>query len=887
MRKLLLAKLRALWGKRRLDAEFDEELAAHLAMLTDEYRARGLSERDARRAARLKLGGVDSLKEENQDQRGWPLLESAWQDILYALRGWRRNPVFAAAAIGTLALGIGANSSVFTFLNTVMLRGQADVDGRGFVQFYPQKLVAAPNGQWAQEGDRGVSYDEFLAFQSQAPSLYQLAGWSEWRPAYEASDTTANPTRVKLVSCDAMSVVGVRQPLLGRWFTQDECAPAGDGSVALIGERRWRETFRADTGVLGQKVRLEGRTLTVIGVLPESFDNRAMGAADFVAPLSFQRLLGADAGLFHTTRWLEVTGRLKPGANLRQLHEELNAVARQFDTQNPRESMDVLVTNGSMVQRPFLRPKLMLILPLLQAAMGLVLLIACSNVASLLLSRAAVRQREVAVRLSLGAGRGRLLRQLFTESVLLAAGAGALSLWLALRVPPLLAIIIPAPQRPILAPEFHLDLRILAYTAAAALLAGLLAGMAPAFESVKLDIYSSLKGTGSVWSGRRRFRGWLVSVQVAASLVLLLGSGLLLRTVESVREMGSQFRPDTLMVTDLWFRTETYDAARALRAQDELRRRVAVLPGVQVVSFSDGLPMRGAHQREIVLPDGSRRGGAARLTDGGYFPAMGLPLRLGRTFSPAELEWTSAEVWPAVLAQEAARAFFPGVDPLGKRLELEQPGGRIRAQVIGVVASTGPIPTESPNVVYLPMALAHGRAFLLTRFSGEGTALGHALQELRLGYEPGLVRGTQTLTLVYEDMLAAMKPLAGVVAAISGLAVVLAMVGIYGVLAFAVSQRTRELGIRLALGAKAGEVSSLMMKAGLKPVVVGLLVGLPFAAGLVKILSRFTAQMGVGAWDGRLYGLVLLLLLGSAALSMVVPSIRAGRVDPLRALREE
>lgn len=887
MMRLLWAKMRALAGKRRGDREFDEELAAHLALLEDEYRAKGLSDREARRAARLRLGGLESLKEANRDQRGWPLVESAWQDVQYALRGWRRNPVFAATAIGTLALGIGANSSVFTFLNTVMFHGQADVDGRAFVEFYPQKLVAGSDGHWRQDGDRGVSYDEFLAFQSQAPSLEKLAGWSEWRPAFEDNDTAAGPTRVKLVTCDAMAVVGVRQPLLGRWFTPEECSAESDGSVGLIGERRWRQTYAANTGVLGQKVRLEGRTLTVIGVLPETFDNHAMGAADFVTPLSFQRQLEADPALFHTTRWLEVAGRMKPGATLPRLHDELNAVARQFDTQNPRESMDVLVTDGSMVQRPFLRPKLMVILPLLQAAMALVLLIACSNVASLLLSRAAVRQREVAVRLSLGAGRGRLLRQLFTESALLAVCAGAASLWLALRVPPLLAIIIPAPQRPILAPEFHLDVRILGYTAGAALLAGLLAGLAPAFESAKLDIYSSLKGTGSVWSGRRRFRGWLVSVQVAASLVLLLGSGLLLRTVESVREVGSQFRPDTLMVTDLWFRKETYDTPRRLQAEAELRQRVAALRGVQVVSFTDSLPMRGMQQRPVTLPDGSTKTGQVRMTDEGYFPAMGLALRVGRTFSPVELERTRADLWPAVLAQEAAQAFFPGMDPIGKRLEVEQPGGRIRVQVIGVVASTGPIPTESPNVVYLPSAMARERAFLITRFTGDGTALRRVLEELRLTYDPGLIQGTRTLTVVYEDLLSALKPLAGVVAAIAALAVALAMIGVYGVLAFAVSQRTRELGIRLALGAKAGEVSSLMMKAGLKPVVLGLAAGMPFGILLLNVLARFTGQMGMGAWDGRLFGLALAALVGSAVLSMLLPSWRAGRVDPLKALREE
>ncbi|MBN9659672.1 MAG: ABC transporter permease [Acidobacteria bacterium] len=892
---LLRAKWRALTGRRRLDEEFSEELAAHLEMLAADFQAKGMGQADALRAARLKLGFEESLKEINRDQRGWPLAESIAQDVRYALRAWRRNPMFALGAILTLALGIGANTSVFTFLNTVMFTGQGGAGDGRFAQLYPQKLEAVPNGQWVAAGDRGLSYDEFQAFQK-APSLQSLAVWSEWRPSYGDGDTASDPTRVKLVSYGALDVLGLKEPLRGRWFTRAECRPGGDSSVVLVVESTWRTLFRADPRLLGRTLRLEGHTLTVIGILPESFNNRAMGRSDFVVPVSFQQQLGADAKWYRDTQWLEATGRLKPGATRAQLREELNALARQFDTQNPRTSMDVLVTDGSMVERPFLRPKLMIVLPLLQAAMGLVLLIACSNVASLLLSRAAVRQREVAVRLSLGAARGRLFRQLLTESLLLGLCAGALSLWFALRIPPLLAIIIPQQQRPILAPEFQLNLRLLGYTAAAALLAGVVAGLAPALESMKLDLYSSLKGTGSVWSGKRRFRSWLVSVQVAASLVLLLGSGLLLRTMESVRGVGEQFQPETLMVTEAWFRSEAYDAARMDQVAGQLRQRIVALPGVKAVSLTHGLPMRSPGKQTATLPQGDRRSVEARYTDPNYFQVFGLPLRRGRLFTAAEMQRAvlkSGETaqgkgpWPAVIAQPAAEMFFPGQDPLGRAITLNDPAGPILAEVVGVVASTGPIPNESPFVLYLPFPLRSERTFILTRFEGDGRVLQRSLEDLRSEFDPGLLRGSQKLTMVYEDLLSSLKPLAGVVAAISGLAVLLAMIGIYGVLAFAVSQRTRELGIRLALGAKAGEVSALMLKTGLKPVLLGLLGGLPLGIVMVKLLARFTQSMGMGAWDSRLYGLVLLLLLGSAGLSLLLPALRAGRIDPLRALREE
>jgi predicted permease len=892
---LLRAKWGALRGKRRLDQEFSEELAAHLEMLTAEFQAKGMGAAEAARAARLKLGYEESLIESNRDQRGWPWMEAIAQDVRYALRAWRRSPAFALGAILTLSLGIGANSSVFTFLNTVMFTGQGGAGDGRFAQLYPQKLEAAPNGQWVSTGDRGLSYDEFLAFQK-APSLESLAVWSEWRPAYGDGDTASGPTRVKLVSFEAMNVLGLKEPLLGRWFSREECQPGGDSSVVLIGEDTWRSLFRADAGILGRTLRMEGHKLTVIGILPESFNNRATDRSDFVVPISFEQQLGADAKWFHDTQWLEATGRLKPGATRTQLHEELNAAAQQFDTQNPRASMDVLVTDGSMVERPFLRPKLKIVLPLLQAAMALVLLIACSNVASLLLSRAAVRQREVAVRLSLGAGRGRLIRQLLTESLLLGLCAGVVSLWLALRVPPLLAIIIPRQQRPILAPEFHLNPRILAYTAAAAVLAGVLAGLAPALESMKLDLYSSLKGTGSVWSGKRRFRGWLVSVQVAASLVLLLGSGLLLRTVESVRGVGDQFQPETLMVTDVWLRPDAYEAGRMDQVTRQLKQRIAALPGVKAVSLTHSIPMRSSGQQTATLPQGDRRSVEVRFTDPNYFQVFGLPLRRGRFFTAAEMQRAvlktgetrqSKGPWPVVITQPAAETFFSGQDPLGREITLNDPAGPVPVEVVGVVASTGPIPNESPFVLYLPFSLRGERTFVLTRFEGDGRALQRTLEGLRMEFDPGLLRGSKKLTIVYEDMLSALKPVAGVVAAISGLAVILAMIGIYGVLAFAVSQRTRELGIRLALGAKAGEVSALMLKAGLKPVLIGLLGGLPLGIGMVKLLARFTQAMGMGAWDARLYGLVLLLLLGSAGLSMLLPSIRAGRVDPLRALREE
>jgi len=806
------------------------------------------------------------------------------QDVRFGFRLIQRSPLLSSAVVMTLALGIGLDTAVFTAVNGMLLRARVEKDPDSFVQ-----LVHSYSGKF--EDPWGYTFSatiqDYRAYRAHAHSLDNLAVWTS---VHATMGDSPSADLDLLVSCNFFSLYGLERPKLGRLFRDDECSTPGAAPVVVISEEMWRRRFAADPQIIGRVVSLNRRPFTVIGVTPARFPG--LLKSGLWIPWTMQPFFGGDDLFRHSSvPWLVVEGRLKPGYSKSAAQAELNVIATQQDRLQPGRKTAVLLTNGSFAQNPAERWNAFWIVLLWMGTVTLVLLMVCTNVTTLLLSRAAARRQEIAIRLSLGAGRTRLVRMLLTESLILAAVAGLISAYLVYQVPSVITRLIPdAPNYPV-----EPDLTVFAYLAGVTLLAAAFAGIAPVTESWRLDLSSSLKEHEPLLgSGTRKWgmRDLLVVAQVALSTVLLVVTGLVARVQYSMSSSEPGFETRQVLLVPLNVRVPPHTPNSAWSFYRNLDERVRALPGVQSVAYSDRAPFWGDDEgpdstEEVRLPgqaSGAGRRAALNVVSTDYFETLRIPIMRGRPFRLSDI--TAEKAAPVAVVSEAlARTLWPHDDPVGKVIEQ---GQSEKLQVIGVARDTRSesygAAADGPVVYRLQDPHSFGGP-LLVRFQGDAGAIQHAFAHTTRDLDRESIGVPRTLRSMVDDMVSRFWILIKLVLILGILAVLLAVVGIYGVVAFAVRRRTRELGIRMALGATRHDIIRFILTSGMRPVFSGLLAGLALSLGGSLVLSR--VLFGVQSWDPAVY-LAVSMLLGTSALAAICgPALRAARSDPMQALRHD
>jgi predicted permease len=815
----------------------------------------------------------DAWRDEIREERRHPsvVLETLWEDVRFGCRLIRRNPLFATVVILTLTIGIGINASVFTVFNSVALRPHVSSHPETFLRI-------AARARW-QGTTRPVSYDEYVNLRENARTVRLLTAF-RYYPAV-VGDTTLSERAGIVVSCNFFALEGLNRPLLGRLFVPNDCAAPGQMPVTVISESLWRTRFGADPNVIGRLMRINNRPALLVGVVSD-------GASRWVETLSLDVWLPYTAipyfepsnDPFHRDDLLMfgLAGRLAPGFSRSEAEAEFETLERRRDRDYPGRHTSVAVTDGSWYQEWQLRASArdVMLMAFFFATFNLVLLISCANVATLLLSRASARRREIAVRLSLGAPRIRLVRMLVTESLLLAAAAGALSVFVARHVPlPLFEYL--ASRRP----DFPIeaDWRTFAYIAAVMLATGILAGLAPALESLRVELTATLKGQAGIFGGGAGLRSLLVSAQVALSMVLLVEAALFARSEQQAMYADPGYNPRQVVVSWVNLPLDTQpDAARA--RLDKIVRHVRALPGVQSVAFSDDLPLFRPSTVELSPPF---RGDASQPVDiytasPGFFATLGIPLLRGREFREDD---GSA----VVVSENLARAFWHRADPVGRTLAL--PEGPVT--IVGVardISSTRLGGSDNPPVYRLRQDDRRFNA-MSVRFTRNAAAGAAAIGNTLRDSDPDLVVVPTVLQDWIDRVTQNLWNVASLIVVLGFVATVLAATGIYGAVSFAVSQRTRDLGIRVALGATRGHIVRDVFLSSGKPVVHGLIAGMwlavPTAAGLRESVSG--SPIHIESSEPLLYCAAAMLLVGAAALAMLGPAFRGANADPLDALR--
>jgi predicted permease len=818
--------------------------------------------------------------------RSTSLFGTFLQDVHYGVRSLRRSPLLAGAVVLTLALGIGLNTAVFTVINGSFFRARVEKDPVSFVQ-----LVSEYSGKF--EHPRGLifstSLEDYIAYQIHARSLGNLAGWSNVRATIGDDPNQIMPL---LVTCNFFSLYGLEHAKLGRLFLADECSTAGTAPVVVISEEVWRRRFSADPQIVGTMITLNRHPFTVVGVTPARFPG--VLKSGLWVPWTMQSFFhGEDFFRKGNVPWLVVEGRIQPGYSRSAAQAEVKIIARQQDRLHPGRKTNLLLTNGSFGQYPPARSTVVWIVLLWMGIVTVVLVMVCTNVTTLLLSRAVARRQEMAIRLSLGAGRTRLLRMLLTESFILAAAAGSISAYLAYRVPDIFAKMGPDVYYPV-----NPDLVVLAYLGGITMLAACIAGLAPAAESLKLDLWTSLRGQGSlIGSGSRKWhlRDLLVTVQVAMSMMLLVVAGLVIRAQSGISSADPGFETRQVLLVPLDVKAPRYTQDAAWSFYRTLEQRVRELPGVQAVCYASSAPFSGDDEegldtREEVRLLGQARGtgwkASLNIVSMDFFETLRIAMVRGRAFQPADM--TAKKAAPVTVVSEAfARTFWPNGDPIGKVIEWGQ-GDRL--QVVGVARDTksesyGEVDSPRFYLLQSPHSFAGP---LMVRFHGDARSIERAFEKVILDMDRESIGVPRTLRSIIDDMSSKFWELVEVVLFLGSVAVLLAVVGIYGVVAFAVKRRTRELGIRMALGATKTDIVRFVLASGMRPVLGGLLAGTLLALGGTQVLARvLKGMLTLNIWDSIIYAAVGVLLATAALAAMFGPALRAAGSHPIRALHAE
>jgi predicted permease len=818
-------------------------------------------------------------------------MENLLKDLRYAFRSLVKRPGFTIVAILTLALGIGINTTVFSLANSVFLR---------------QLPVAAPqNLVWIfSDRDNPTSYPEYLEYQQQT-ELFDGVMAYEWMGLNLGSEGQSERVEGTLVSGNYFDVLGVKAEL-GRTFLPDEDKTPGASPVAVISHNLWQRRFNSDANVVGKSLVLNGVQFTIVGVAPRDF----VGAEEAFPrqvwiPLMMQASVRPGPAAVtnasftnRNLRSLDVMARLKHGVSLRQAQAGMDVVASRLAQNYPESNRDFHIAlytagNGRPVFRALLKP----VTQILLVVVALVLLITCANVANLLLARAARRRKEVAIRLTLGATRTRLIRQLLTESILLAVVGGVAGLILNLWLVKLLTALKPAVPLPVNV-EFHTDWRVLSFTLLLSVLVGIIFGLVPALQASKHDLVPALKDHSQQLGDRRRMfslRNALVIGQVALSIVVLIGAGLFLRSLNHARAINPGFDAEHILTLSFNTAAQKYDATKAAQFYQQLTNRVQALPGVESVSLAQSAPLSYFYSPAFSAPvfvegheppQGQNPPVVGNNTVGpNFFRTLGVPLISGREFTDRDREGAPHV---AIVNETLVRDLFPNTDPIGQRLHVvsRQPSSW---EIVGVVKDSKyrSLGEDSMPYIFLPYLQTPQPAMSLhVRTSGNPKEVAAAVRREVQALDPNLP-AFHVMSLA-DNMDISLLParFGAVLLGMFGfLALLIASIGIYGVMSYGVSERTQEMGIRMALGARAGDVLRLVISQGMWLALIGVAIGAGLAWAVTRVVKSYLYDVSVT--DPVTFIGIALLLIGVALLACYVPARRATKVDPLEALRYE
>jgi putative ABC transport system permease protein len=864
-----------------VERELDQEMRFHLDREIAERIAAGVPPEEARRGALLEFGGVEQFKEECRDERCVGLVETVLQDLRFALRILRKNPGFAFFTVAVLAAGIAASTAIFSIADSVLMR----------------PLPYADENHLAMVWEDGSSY----GFPRNTPAPGNFSDWKSRNDVFEDMAAISNGGAFNLtgagdpeefqgknVTANLFSVLGV-QPALGRTFRAEDDIP-GAASVVILSHGLWLRSFGGDARIIGKEIWLSSKKFTVVGVMPREFQ-----FPDRMAQLWIPEQFTQEDLANHGSHYLRVVARLKPGVSLPAANANLATIARRLTQEHPDSNAKVGAFAVPLREELAgnIRPAILVLL----GAVCFVLLIACANVANLLLARAAGRRREMAMRLALGASRGRIIGQMLTESVLLALLAGAAGLLLSLWGTQFLSRLIPAGIAP--SGGTGVDHRVLMFSLATSLATGVLFGIIPALRISRLELVTSLKhggGQSGVGSGGHGLRGALVISEVALAIVLLTGAALMIRSFENLVHLDPGFRADHVLVMRTNLPRPKYDDfARRTSFYDQVLAHVGGLPSVAAAGYTSWLPLiqeggaRGITiENHATLQAGEHLIPNARIISKDYIVALGVKLVEGRLFDQRDGAGSPAV---ALINQTMARQFWPAEDPVGRRFKRDELGeaGRwiIVAGIVGDVHQAGLDMPARPEM-YLPYQQQEffPPKWLAVRTSGDPTLLAEAIrQEIWAVDKEQPVTEVMPLEDLVDENLAPRKIQALLLGGFAGLALLLATIGIYAVLSFTVTQRTQEIGIRVALGARSRDVLLMVFSQGLTLFVMGAAFGL--AAALVLSRALVHLLYGVSATDPVSFAIVILLLAGVSFLACYIPARRAMRVDPMVSLRYE
>jgi putative ABC transport system permease protein len=879
-------RIRALRQREEVINDIDRELRSHLELQVEANIRAGMSPVEARERALRSFGNVNRAVAAAYDVKGGGLFETLAQDIRYGVRMLAKHKAFTSIAVITLALGIGANTAIFSVVNQLLLRPLPFRDADRVVMLWE----VTPEGRHQNSTSRA----NFRSWRDQSTSYQQLAVFSYQRVNLTGSGEPEELS-AQLATPEIFKVLGV-DPLLGRTFLPEDAEPGKD-DVVVLSYGLWQRRFGGQRNVVGQAITLNDTKFTVIGVMPPSFqfDVRQRSGSGRPAELWTILPMPTGAGAIERGRFLGTVARLKDGvtvdraaAELRTIHARLSEQEPQYNKNWTAEVLPLREQFFGNVRRP---------LWLLLGAVGFVLLIACANVANLLLSLATSREKEIAVRAALGARRLRIVRQLLTESLLLALLGSALGLgfaWLGIK-----ALMLISPKDLMSVQSVGLNVTVLLWTLGVSVLTGLIFGLAPALHVSRLNLNDSLKEGGNSESGQasgsRRLRSALVISEIALAVVLLASAGLLIKSFIRLQQVDRGFDTDNVLTMVIRVSASRYkEDAQFVNFFDQALDNIRRLPAVRSAGMINYLPLYGGLGSATGFkilgrpepPPGQGPTCDVRVTDAGYFQTLGIPLLRGRNFSDIE----QREPRHVILINEAlARTYFAEQDPLGQRLDVKMFDKPTPAEIIGIVGNVryDSLIDASPPAVYFPHPdLTYSFMTLVIRTDGEPSAIAPAVQREIRSLEPNQpVSDVRTMNQVMSEWVARSRFNTLLLGLFAGLATLLSAVGIFGVMNYSVALRTREIGLRLAVGAQPRQVLLLILKQGFWLTMAGVVLGLAAAFVLTRLLSGLL--FGVAAVDVSTFATISLLLVIVSLLACYLPARRAMRIDPLSALRYE